>query len=164
MVIMTLVAGLAVPSFVGSLREERLRTAGRVLVATTQLARGRAVSEAAPTRMEFDTRANRISVSRLPDPTVEDPQWEAMTDNLAEPKKLPEGTSISYVGANPAQGFSQSANYVEFYPDGSAQAAYVVLSGYQSAVVVMRIEELRFSPRVLNITDAKDLSSLAALQ
>jgi Tfp pilus assembly protein FimT len=163
MVIMTLLAGLAVPSFVGSLREERLRTAGRVVVATVQLARGRAASEATPTRLEVDTRTNTISVTRLPDPTVEDPQWETMTDNLAEPKKLLDGVSISYVGKDPSRGEAQSVDYVEFQPDGSADANYIVLRGYGPSVVVVRVDELRFSPRVLNMTDAMQLNTLEPL-
>ena len=71
MVIMVLLAGLAAPRFVGSMRSERLRTGGRVVLLHVQLVRSRG-SEGRLTRLDFDYDQGRITALRY----VQDTQGE----------------------------------------------------------------------------------------
>ncbi len=75
MVIMVLLAGLAVPSFTGSLRTERLRAGARIVVSAVQIARGRAVAEACFTRGEFATTRAMVAIF-------------SVTDNWVSPSKM----------------------------------------------------------------------------
>jgi Tfp pilus assembly protein FimT len=164
MLIMTMLAGIAVPRFVGSLREERLRTASRIVATMVLMARGRAASEARPTRLQFDYDQGTIDVVRLGDAEPgEEAQWEQMPDSLAQQQKLPEAVTLYYVGPDPSMGERMRETELDFRPDGSAEAAYIVLRGYGEAVRVIAVDEIRFKPRVPDIDTVQELSMLEAL-
>lgn len=157
MVIMTLLASLAVPSFVGSLREERLRTGGRIVVSLVQLARSRAIGEAVYTRVDFDRERNTITLSRLADPRATRAEWVEMNDTLGRPRTMPTGISIRYVGTEQATGMRQALDAIECRPDGSADAAYIVLQGYENELLVIAVDPMRLRPRVLDTSEVRRL-------
>jgi type II secretory pathway pseudopilin PulG len=163
MVIMVLLAGLAVPQFVGSMRAERLRTAGRMVVSTAELARSRAVSEARLTRLEFDYENGRLTVYRyLQDPEQEqEPYWEPMTDNLAQARELPGGITIEYVGDDPDMSPAERVEELIFRPDGSSDQAFIVLEGYDEEILVVEVDDIRFMPRVLDVSSRDELNRMA---
>jgi len=164
MLIMTMLAGIAVPRFVGSLREERLRTASRIVATMVLLARGRAASEARLTELQFDYDRGTIDVVRLGDAQPgEEPQWEPMPDSLAQEQKLPEGVTLYYVGPDPSSAERTRETELDYRPDGSAEAAYIVLRGYGEAVRVVVVDEIRFKPQVPDIDTIQELSTLEAL-
>ncbi|MBD3175344.1 MAG: prepilin-type N-terminal cleavage/methylation domain-containing protein [Armatimonadia bacterium] len=163
MVIMVLLAGLAVPQFVGSMRAERLRTAGRMVVSTAELARSRAVSEARLTRLEFDYENGRLTVYRyLQDAEQEqEPYWEPMTDNLAQARELPGGITIEYVGDDPDMSPAERVEELIFRPDGSSDQAFIVLEGYDEEILVVEVDDIRFMPRVLDVSSRDELNRMA---
>lgn len=169
MVIMVLLAGLAAPRFVGSMRSERLRTGGRVVISMVQLARSRSVSEGRITRLDFDYNQGRLSVSRFiqdepansqSQQATQEPTWDTMTDNLGQARVLPTGVTIRYVGEDLGMTATRRLSELVFRPDGSADAAYIVLEGYDNEIMVVEVDDLRFMPRVLDVYRLEDLGQL----
>jgi Tfp pilus assembly protein FimT len=169
MVIMVLLAGLAAPRFVGSMRSERLRTGGRVVLSMVQLARSRAASEGRLTRLDFDYDQGRITALRYVQDTqgesdsrqeAREPTWEAMTDNLGQARDLPLGITIRYVGEDLTMTETRRLSELVFRPDGSADSAYVVLEGFDSEVLVVEVDDIRFMPRVLDVSRPEDLDRI----
>lgn len=172
MVIMVLLAGLATPRFVASMHSERLRTAGRTVVSMVQLARSRSVSEGRITRLDFDYEAGRLTVYRYVQDVqtardgqsrqgqAQEPYWEAMMDNLGQPRDLPTGITIRYVGDDLSMGQASRMSELVFRPDGSADEAYVVLEGYEGEILVVEVDDIRFMPRVLDVATMDELNRM----
>lgn len=164
MVIMVLLAGLAVPSFSGSLRTERLRTGARMIVSAIQLARGRAIAEGCYTRVELDETEGVVTLSRLEDPTAEEPSWTYMDDSLARPRELPAGVTLAYAGSDANQSgalgeaASSAAQTLEFRPDGTTDDATIVLEGYEEERLVIEVDDIRLAPRILENEEAAAFS------
>jgi prepilin-type N-terminal cleavage/methylation domain-containing protein len=176
MVIMTMLAGLAVPNFARSLETERLRAGGRLAVSMIQLARSRAITGHAHTRLLLDRQQNQLRITQLVQPqqnemvsltaTSDQPTWEELRDNLAQARALPGGVKIVYVGNVGAQANSRSSNATSssssvldrdvpgsesllFRPDGTADDAIVVLEGARSEQLGISIDRIKLTPRIL---------------
>ncbi len=86
------------------------------------------------------------------------------SDSLARGRGLPSGVSLRHVGQDPVGGEARRLEYLVFRPDGSGDEAYVVLEGYEESVLVVAVDEVRFAPRVLNVTKRRDLARLEVLR
>ena len=102
-------------------------------------------------------RTRRESDSRQ---EAREPTWEAMTDNLGQARDLPLGITIRYVGEDLTMTETRRLSELVFRPDGSADSAYVVLEGFDSEVLVVEVDDIRFMPRVLDVSRPEDLDRI----
>jgi len=186
LVMIAILAGMAMPSFVSSWREERLRSTTRNVISMMRLARSRAVNEAHPTRLTFDKADGRYFVTELVEQDedlsvsvdVRPPQrdWEVVRTFVTRERALPEEVRLTYIGPGPDQtqaervqerrrgtaGESESEppeniEYIEFNPDGTAEPTYVGLANTVDSRTVVEVDEVTGGPVVLSPEDMERL-------
>lgn len=180
MVIMTLLAGLAVPNFARSLESERLRLGGRMVIGMMELARSRAIAGHVHTRLVLDRQEGRVSLESLSQPTSGSQSgsstlsaeqsvatWEEMTDNLAQARALPNGVTVASVTkAEQSVGNTMAAVETEdadqdtvlFRPDGTSESVLVTLDGArEDDRLVIQLEKAKLMPRVLDLEEVEKL-------
>jgi hypothetical protein len=84
-----------------------------------------------------------------------------MTDNLAQARELPGGITIEYVGDDPDMSPAERVEELIFRPDGSSDQAFIVLEGYDEEILVVEVDDIRFMPRVLDVTSRDELNRMA---
>jgi len=103
LVISGIVAGLAVPALMRTLRGERLRAAARAVAASHRLARATAALRAEPVELRLDPRKRRVEVARrAPAPAEsgeENPDAAAPPPDAAAPDDAPAGGAARDGGA-----------------------------------------------------------------
>jgi len=179
LIMLAILAGLAFPSFIGGLREERLRSSARDVVSVLRIARSRAVHHANPVRVNVDLDEGRFYVTEFHDDREEEAlygqdtrqvygsefeerQWVPVETRMARDRVLPEEIEIVYMGAPPdvednerdqrrqdELGDVLDMDYVELYPDGTAEETYIVLTNSIGSRIAIRIDDILGEPSVL---------------
>jgi len=183
MVMIAVLAGMAMPSFMGGLREERLRSGCRNLVSVCRVARSRAVTRARPVRVMTDSQKHVYSLLEFMDPDEEaerrgqelessapgltsEPtrEWAPVRSHLGRERRLPTGITFSYLGGRPDQEDSerqsardeeigttrdQGTDWVEFYPDGTAEDTYIELTNTVDNTLWVHVDPITGIPQIL---------------
>jgi len=185
LIMLAALAGMAVPSFVSSLREERLRSTTRNIISMTRLARGRAVNRAHVVRLNFDLEQRTYFLTELEEtqdalqPTSPsqsqsqetEREWIPIRTHIARERVLAEEVSLVYIGGPPEQSEEEErrltreaelgalgyADYIEFYPDGTAEETYIALENTVGTRLVVMLDEITGDPVMLAAEDAESL-------
>jgi len=126
MVIVCTVLAMAAPSLGGFFASRRTADAAAQIVALTGLARSQAIVEGRTYRLNFDTDAGAYWLT-----VQQGGAFGRLGSEFGRRFSLPEGTLASRDGTTAAA----SSGHIEFYPDGTTQAATIRLTGRQGEVV-----------------------------
>lgn len=119
---MTIVSGLAAPTFFSLLAHSRLRGAARTVLAQCQVARDLAIRRNTHTRVTFDTVEGTTEVLELvPEAEGGGRAWQLSRDPLAAPRRLPEGCVFDRMITAEESGEPQ----VTFSCDGRGEELFV---------------------------------------
>lgn len=184
MVLIAVLAGMAMPSFMSGMREERLRSGCRNLVSACRVARSRAVTRARPVRVMVDAHKHVYSLAEFVDPDEEaerrgqqlesgggsvtkEPtrEWIPVQSHMGRERRLPTGITFSYVGGRPDQEDDErrsareeelgstrdlGTDWVEFYPDGTAEDTYMELTNTADNALWVHVDPITGVPRILS--------------
>jgi prepilin-type N-terminal cleavage/methylation domain-containing protein len=121
--ILCVVAAVTVPSFVGSLKGNRMRTAVRAVVTAGRYARSMAVLQQKETRVCFDLDAGIVSVG-------------------AEVARRLEGVKIEYVETGADARHDKGRCEIAYQANGRCRPYEVRLEGSGGDVVTVRVDAL----------------------
>lgn len=180
LVMLAVLAGLAMPSFVSGLREERLRSSCRNVISLMRIARSRAATHAETVRLNFDLVEGRFFLSEPEETTPQaaaattfqpsEREWALVRTHVARERKLPDEVSFLYVGSSPGESDRQRINvrqqelgartdyeYIEFYPDGTAEETYVAITNTVDSKLVIFLNGVTGDLVILSPEDATAL-------
>ena len=129
LLIVSIVAALAAPSFRGFLTGRKSVNAAAQIVALGQYARAQAASSGAVLRLNVDAGAKAYWLSARKDAV-----FEALGTEFGRRFTLPDGLAVRWMPmlGNTTGGKSATSggahDYVDFYPDGRADAATLLLT------------------------------------
>ena len=126
MVIVCTVLAMAAPSLGGFFASRRTADAAAQIVALTGLARSQAIAQGRTYRLNLDTDAGAYWLT-----VQQGGAFGALGSEFGRRFSLPEGTVANWDEVTQAA----LSRHVEFYPDGTSQAATIRLTGRQGEVV-----------------------------
>lgn len=119
MVIMCTVLAMAAPSLRGFFASRQTADAAAQIVALTQLARSLAVTDGCTHRLNFDAQGGTYWLT-----AQREGAFVNLSHEFGRVFVLPEGTTAQFVEPDS----SATLDYVQFYPDGSKDAAVIRLA------------------------------------
>ena len=134
--IVAVLATMAVPQIVGSLRSVRLRESAQGLLVAANRARDFATTRRRICRLTFDLEKQSYQLEYQSDPQQAPYEFAVMTSGAIKPTQLPPGVKFVVVEVDPAGGdASASADdddsgrvMIAFAPDGGAEAAIIQIT------------------------------------
>jgi type II secretion system protein H len=147
MLIMCTVLAMAAPSLRGFFSSRRTSDAASQIVALTQLARSLAVSEGRIYRLNLDTEEGTYWLT-----VQQGGAFVRIASEFGRVFSLPDGTSANWREPN----VSSAGGCVQFYPDGTTEAATIRLSGARDEIVDIACESATEFFEILFETEAID--------
>ncbi len=159
MVVMVVITGVVVPSFVGILAHSRLNAAARGVLAQCRYARSEAVRRRTYTRVTVDSVAQLHGVVVLcEDQDTGEQEWRPLTDNLGAPRSLPEGVEFGRLIARDESG----EVLVTYYPDGRGEDGYLTLADRHERKLALRLTGITGRAEVVDPLSDEAADRLAA--
>ena len=121
--ILGIMFGVMTPLFRSSYTQLRIRNAYKDITALVRHAQERAIMEEREFRVNFNRRERTYWLSYREDPLEYPAKFADLHTDAGRVRSLPDGVNFAFIRA--ARDRKSRANYITFYPNGSADRAIV---------------------------------------